>query len=91
VTDYVTRALLDRERDATAGYVRRAVAAALPETALRESRGPEARGAIAAVGRMLLGLPEAVRVKVFDADGTVLWSDEPRLLGANFRADARVW
>ena len=87
---YLSRVLLDRERDSTAGYVRQAVARGIPEAALRESGGEEADGGIAAVGRMLLGLPEAVRVKVFDGEGTIVWSDEPRLVGANFRSDPRV-
>ena len=87
---YLSRVLLDRERDSTAGYVRQAVARGIPEAALRESGGEETDSAIAAVGRMLLGLPEAVRVKVFDGEGTIVWSDEPRLVGANFRSDPRV-
>ena len=34
--------------------------------------------------RLLLGLPEVVRVKVWDREATVLWSDEPRLIGQRF-------
>ncbi len=30
------------------------------------------------------GLPEVVRVKVWDRDATVVWSDEPRLIGQRF-------
>lgn len=87
---YLPHVLLDRERDSTVGYVRQAVARAIPEAALRESGLGDAGGGIAAVGQMLLSLPEAVRVKVFDGEGTVVWSDEPRLVGANFRSDRRV-
>src|SRR5262249_2765248 len=29
-------------------------------------------------------LPELVRVKIYDANMTVIWSDEPRLIGAKF-------
>ena len=74
----------------TAGFVRQAVGRAIPAAALGEARAEATRSGIAEVGRMLLGLPEAVRVKVFDGEGTVLWSDEPRLIGSNFGRDRRV-
>ena len=34
--------------------------------------------------RLMQGLPEVVRVKVWDRDATVVWSDEPRLIGQRF-------
>jgi len=34
--------------------------------------------------RLLVGMPEVVRVKVWDREATVLWSDEPRLIGQRF-------
>ena len=74
----------------TAGFVRQAVGRAIPAAALGDARAEATRSGIAEVGRMLLGLPEAVRVKVFDGEGTVLWSDEPRLIGSNFGRDRRV-
>ncbi len=35
-------------------------------------------------GRLFAGLPEIVRVKVWDRTATVLWSDEPHLIGQRF-------
>jgi signal transduction histidine kinase len=43
--------------------------------------------AIARVGRALQGSAlrdPVVRVKIWDADGRILWSDEPRLIGARY-------
>jgi len=37
-----------------------------------------------AFSRLLVGMPEVVRVKVWDRQATVLWSDEPRLIGRRF-------
>src|SRR3989475_1875513 len=36
------------------------------------------------LARLMQGLPEVVRVKVWDRNATVLWSDEPRLIGQRF-------
>lgn len=90
LADHVAGLLLDGEGDSTIDSVREAVDRALSEAALREPAAAETGQRIAAAGRMLLDLPATVRVKVFDSEGTVLWSDEPRLVGANFRSDTRV-
>ena len=37
--------------------------------------------------RLMQGLPEIVRIKVWDRDATVVWSDEPRLIGQRFSDD----
>lgn len=90
LVDHVWRVLLNGERESTTDSVREAVTRSLPESVLREPETAETGRLIASAGRMLLDLPAAVRVKVFDGEGTVIWSDEPRLVGANFRSDARV-
>jgi len=36
------------------------------------------------LARLMQGLPEVVRVQVWDRNATVLWSDEPRLIGQRF-------
>ncbi|MGH7305722.1 MAG: hybrid sensor histidine kinase/response regulator [Candidatus Rokuibacteriota bacterium] len=36
------------------------------------------------LSRLMRGIPEVVRVKVWDRDATVVWSDEPRLIGQRF-------
>jgi signal transduction histidine kinase/ActR/RegA family two-component response regulator len=36
------------------------------------------------LARLMQGLPEVVRIKVWDTNATVLWSDEPRLIGQRF-------
>src|SRR5437867_1209087 len=46
-----------------------------PETAQRWRRE---------VSRLFEGLPEVVRIKVWNRQATVLWSDEERLIGRHF-------
>jgi signal transduction histidine kinase len=87
---YLTRISLDREREVTTGYVRQAVALAIPADALKGPAREWMEAGVVSVGQRLGALPEAVRVKVFDRDGTIVWSDEPRLIGANFSSDERV-
>jgi signal transduction histidine kinase/ActR/RegA family two-component response regulator len=36
------------------------------------------------LARLLQGLPEVVRIKVWDTNAAVLWSNEPRLIGQRF-------
>ena len=36
------------------------------------------------IPRLFLGFPEIVRIKVWDREGTVLWSDDARLIGRRF-------
>lgn len=38
----------------------------------------------------LNGLPELIRVKIYDAMGTLVWSDEKRLTGMNFPANREL-
>jgi signal transduction histidine kinase len=53
---------------------------------------PQARAALGEAVQALLAAGPVVRVKIWDASGRVLWSDEPRLVGQVFplRPDART-
>jgi hypothetical protein len=38
----------------------------------------------------LMSMPEIVRVKIFDKTGTLVWSDEERLIGKNFEGNREL-
>ena len=80
-----TRAVTEWEWENTAALTRQQVVlvgleglfAAPPDGRTRERWAAE-------IARLYGGLPEIVRVKVWDREATVLWSDEPRLIGQRF-------
>ncbi len=80
----VTQSMLDRELDTTATFIQSQVREhdlhslfAGPPGALGYADG---KSLIAP----LLSIHEVVRIKVYDRKGTILWADEPRLIGRNF-------
>lgn len=80
---FLMRSLLDREKVVTVRHIERVVAAGIPLEALRRIStqvGPD----LPRVAHELLRLPDAVRIKVYDRVGTIVWSDEPALIGQNF-------
>jgi signal transduction histidine kinase len=88
--EYLTRRMLDREQRVTVAYVERVVAGELPVEQLRALSSAGVGASLGAVAEGLLRLPEAVRVKVFDGRGTVVWSDAAGIVGQNFAADPNV-
>lgn len=46
--------------------------------------------ALASFGRNLLGVPGVFRLKIFDASGRIVWSNEPKLIGKVFSDDLAV-
>jgi signal transduction histidine kinase len=84
-----TRAVTEWEWQNTAALTRRQVELVrLDElfTAAPDARPPERWAAEIAL--LFGGLPEIVRVKVWDGQAGVLWSDEPRLIGQRFPNNA---
>jgi signal transduction histidine kinase/ActR/RegA family two-component response regulator len=85
LSSLLTRAVEGWEWENTAALARReaqlrgidALLAAHAETPIDEQGRQE-------LARLMQGLPEVVRVKVWDRNATVLWSDEPRLIGQRF-------
>jgi signal transduction histidine kinase len=88
--DYLTRRMLDREQRVTVAYVERVVAGELPLDELRALSPARNAEHLGQVAEGLLRLPEAVRVKVFDGRGTVVWSDAPGIVGQNFATDPNL-
>ena len=78
-----TRAVAGWEWENTAALTRREVELRGVDTLLATPRNVDARSR-QEFARLMHGLPEVVRVKVWDRDFTVLWSDEPKLIGRRF-------
>ncbi len=84
VTRSLTGSMLDREFALTGSFIQSQVREhALydfflqPATALGEAKRKE-------LVTPLQNIPEVVRIKVYDRQGTILWADEPRLIGQHF-------
>ncbi|WP_420363868.1 ATP-binding protein [Curtobacterium aetherium] len=82
------RLAVEEATDDTAAIARSVVEPALLD-AVAHSGAPardrrEATARLDRAGRAVTAATDAVRVKLWSADGTVLWSDEPRLTGQRF-------
>ncbi len=85
LSSLLTRAVSEWEWENTAVLTRQqvelvgldALFAAPQDSRAREQWGRE-------IPRLFLGFPEIVRIKVWDREGTVLWSDDARLIGRRF-------
>src|SRR5262245_44167241 len=84
----ISRALRDnmlaREWHVTADYIRVQAEAHLVAADFADPLSARARGRFDAFYREVMRMPEIVRVKVYDGAQTVVWSDEPRLIGQRF-------
>jgi len=85
ISSRLTRSVEEWEWANTAALARREVERTGVDALLTAPRGVVAREASQReFARLLQGLPEVVRVKVWDRHATVLWSNEPRLIGQRF-------
>jgi signal transduction histidine kinase len=84
---YAARRLAEREAVNDAASTTDLLARAVVQPALTDgilTRDPTSSARLAAALRDYLPASSVIRVKVWASDGTVLWSDEPRLVGAVF-------
>jgi signal transduction histidine kinase len=83
--------LLELERTASAEAIRLEANRTLRSADFMNWRGPEAQERFAAFFRNTLSHdPDVLRVKLYDREMHVVWSDEPRLLGARFPENAEL-
>ncbi|MFQ5883228.1 MAG: sensor histidine kinase [Candidatus Methylomirabilales bacterium] len=80
--------LLERERTHTAAAIREGAFILLGAEDFARWRSPEAQGHFERFFRRTLLNPEILRVKIYDAEMRVVWSDEPRLVGTRVSEDA---
>jgi signal transduction histidine kinase len=85
LSSLLSRAVSEWEWENTAAVARRLLALTDLDSLFTVPPGDAAHARWGAeVPRLFAGLPEVVRVKVWSRDASVLWSDEPRLIGRRF-------
>ena len=84
VSSVLRRDLLDREWITTADYVRAQVLSHLTPAVMANPGSAEAEKRFERFFQQVATMPEVFRVKVYAADGTVVWSDETQLIGGRF-------
>lgn len=82
--------LLERERTESAAAIRQEAYEYLRAEDFARWRSEEAQRRFEIFLRHALLNPEILRVKVYDAEMRVVWSDEPRLRGTRFAENARL-
>jgi len=88
LSSLLTRAVQEWEWENTAALARREVELRGIDTLLAAPRrAPLDERTRHEFSRLMQGLPEVVRIKVWDRDAMVVWSDEPRLIGQHFSDD----
>ena len=78
------------ERTVSADAIRAEARAALRPEDFTEWQSPEAQARFEQVFRRALVQQEIIRIKVYDPDMRVVWSDERRLLGTRFQENAHL-
>jgi len=87
-TSYLTRSMLEREKTLTVDYIERIVRGRISPAELQAAHQLRAESpALQRVGEEFTLLPEVVRVKIYDPQGTIIWSDVAALIGKNFHDD----
>src|SRR2546428_6903137 len=76
--------LLEREWTFTAAYVKKEAHSNLSASHFLAPHTPEAQARFTTFYEDVILMPELVRLKIYDAQGVVIWSDEPRLVGQRF-------
>jgi len=84
LSTYLRRDLLEREWLTTADYLRTQILSALTPADLTVPRADAAQEHFEAFYQQTVKMPEVFRVKIYDAGMTVIWSDEPHLMGQRF-------
>jgi signal transduction histidine kinase len=78
------RDLLEREWGITADYIRTGILYHLSPSDLARPRSRKAREHFETLYQQAVMMPEIVRIKIYDGEAAVVWSDEPRLIGQRF-------
>ena len=90
VTSALRRDLLNREWGTTADYVRTGILRHLSLSDFLQPEEENAQEHFEALYAQAVALPEIVRVKLYDANMRVVWSDETRLIGQRFADNAHL-
>jgi two-component system, NtrC family, sensor histidine kinase HydH len=82
--------LLEWERTSTAEAIRVQVASVLAADDFARWDTPAAKARFSEFLRLALSNPEILRIKMYDPEMRIVWSDEPRLLGERFESNAHL-
>jgi len=86
LSSLLARAVSDWEWENTAALVRREIDQEGLAPLFARPPGPQTAALLGPrIKRAFDGLPEVTRIKVWNREATVLWSDESRLIGQSFR------
>ena len=87
---YLRQDLLEREWTTTADFIRTEAVQNLAPADFSAPESPAAQGRFRKFYQQTIMMPQVVRVKIYDASMTVIWSDEPRLIGQRFPDNAQL-
>src|SRR5262245_14882786 len=84
ISSSLRRDMLAREWHVTAGYIHREAQQWLGPEDFANPATPHAREHFRRFYAEMMRVPETIRVKLYDRTMTIVWSDEPRLIGQRF-------
>ena len=84
ISHYLRKDLLEREWGTTADFIRTEAFYHLTPADFAAPWSKTAQGRFRIFYEQTVIMPEIVRVKIYDANMAVVWSDEPRLIGQRF-------
>jgi two-component system, NtrC family, sensor histidine kinase HydH len=84
ISYYLRKDLLEREWGATADFIRTEAQQNLTASDFADPASATAEARFRRLYQQAVMMPEIVRVKIYDGEGRVIWSDEPRLIGERF-------
>lgn len=90
ISYYLREDLLEREWTTTSDFIRTEAAQNLGPADFAAPGSPAAQERFRKFYQQTIMMPQVVRVKIYDASMTVIWSDEPRLIGQRFPDNAQL-
>jgi two-component system, NtrC family, sensor histidine kinase HydH len=90
IASSLERDMLAREWQVSGGYIRQEARQWITAGDFEHPAGPGAQANFRAFYEEIMRMPETIRVKIYDRDRRVVWSDEPRLIGKRFTDNAEL-
>ena len=84
IASSLERDMLAREWEVSGSYIRQEARQWIAPGDFDRASGPAAQANFRAFYEEIMRMPETIRVKLYDRDRRVVWSDEPRLIGQRF-------
>jgi len=81
---YLTKEMLDHEWGTTAKYIRAEIKQGVSPQDFKAQDLAAVANKFAELHRQITMMPDIARIKVYNARGVIIWSDEKRLIGTRF-------